>query len=190
MPAGSAHATGIDISEDAVSLAQENADLCGISVPADNIPHPNKRSRQSEENTFKSVLADLMHPDFVRKARLAPPYDVITSNPPYIPQVEYDRLPASVKYYEDVRALVGDPAGVALPTLPAADRDKGLTFYHRIAELVRDHDLLAAEGTLALEVGDGQAQDVAAILEGKAAMRRIDVWRDPWEKERVVVAHR
>lgn len=190
LPPGSAQATGIDISEDAIKLARENATLCGIAVPAGDLPRFNSRSIPLKENTFKPVLADLMHPDFVTRARLVPPYDIITSNPPYIPKVEYDRLPASVKDYEDIRALVGDPAGVALSTLPEADRDKGLTFYHRIAELVRDHDLLAAGGTLALEVGDGQAQDVAAILERKIAMRRIDVWKDPWEKERVVVARR
>lgn len=190
LPLGSVQATGIDISEDAIKLARENATVCGISVPAGDLPRPNNRSTPLKENTFKPVLADLLHPNFVRQARLTPPYDIITSNPPYIPKLEYDRLPASVKDYEDVRALVGDPAGVVLSTLPEADRDKGLTFYHRIAELVRDHDLLAAGGTLALEVGIGQAQDVAAILERKTGIRRIDIWKDPWEKERVVVARR
>ncbi|KAI0675280.1 S-adenosyl-L-methionine-dependent methyltransferase [Trametes maxima] len=180
---GSVHATAVDISEDAIKLARENAALCGVTIPL-----PSERLTHKNENTFTPLLADLMHPDFVKRAGLHPPYDVITSNPPYIPQSEYDLLPASVKDYEDVRALLGDPDGCSSSALPEAERDKGLTFYHRIADLVHDQELLRPGGTLALEVGDGQADAVASILERKTSMRNIDVWKDPWDKERVVVA--
>ncbi|KAI0780084.1 S-adenosyl-L-methionine-dependent methyltransferase [Fomes fomentarius] len=196
-PAGSVHATGVDISEAAIQLAKENAHLCGI---------PNR-------NTFTPVLADLMHANFAKHARLEPPYDLITSNPPYIPQHEYDALDRSVREYEDVRALLGDPplppsrgTGAANPDaesdrhsnsgldiehdMPASDLGKGLVFYHRIAALIRDSGLLRAGGTLALEVGDGQAVAVAMIVEHKARLGQIDVWKDPWGKDRVVVARR
>ncbi|KAH9858753.1 S-adenosyl-L-methionine-dependent methyltransferase [Lenzites betulinus] len=184
LPRGWAHATGVDISEHAVRLARENAGLCGIPVAT----NPHADLEQEGHNTFMPVLADLMQRNFVNRAGLEPPYDVITSNPPYIPRDEYDRLPASVKDFEDVRALLGDSVDAGDLALPQDERDKGLTFYHRIAELLRDHDLLHAEGTLALEVGKGQAQDVADIVERKARMRHVDIWKDPWGVERVVVA--
>ncbi|KAI0328618.1 S-adenosyl-L-methionine-dependent methyltransferase [Cubamyces sp. BRFM 1775] len=189
LPPGTAHATGVDISEDAVTLAKENARLNDVPV----LPPPYSRhasSRERRANTFTPVLADLMQPGFVKNACLDPPYDVITSNPPYIPKAEYDRLDASVKDYEDVRALLGDPEGAVPVTLPEAEREKGLSFYHRIAELLRDEDLLEPNGILALEVGDGQADDVASILKRRTHMQTIDIWNDPWGKARVVFARR
>ncbi|RPD59882.1 S-adenosyl-L-methionine-dependent methyltransferase [Lentinus tigrinus ALCF2SS1-6] len=187
-PAGSIHATAIDISPDAIQLAKENAVLCGITAYGDASTQP--LTTPQAKNTFMPILADLLHPEFITQARLEPPYDLITSNPPYIPQAEYDALPASVKDYEDIQALLGDSPSPHASGAPAEDRTKGLTFYHRIAALVGGHGLLRAGGTLALEVGAGQAPAVAAIVQAKAGVDKIDVWKDPWGKERVVVARR
>ncbi|KAI1794105.1 S-adenosyl-L-methionine-dependent methyltransferase [Ganoderma leucocontextum] len=188
-PPGSAHATGVDISTDAINIATENAALCGIPV----LPSPSHATKGQAQNTFTPVLGDLMHPTFVHEAHLELPYDLITSNPPYIPRAEYDELPASVKDFEDVRALLGETPGHTSPDaeLPDTDCMKGLVFYHRIATLASRHGLLRSSGgTLALEVGDGQAGDIARIVENnfKARLDRIDIWKDPWGKERVVVA--
>ncbi|KAI0823729.1 S-adenosyl-L-methionine-dependent methyltransferase [Trametes gibbosa] len=188
LPRGSAHATGVDISAHAVSLARENAGLCGIPVPTSGRALQRAELEQWKHGSFVPILADLTLPDFVERAGLEPPYDVITANPPYIPRAEYDRLPPSVKDFEDVRALLGDSDSAGGLALPQDERDKGLTFYHRIADLVHEHGLLHAEGTLALEVGKGQAQDVAEIVERKARLRHVDIWKDPWGIERVVVA--
>ncbi|PIL36159.1 hypothetical protein GSI_01819 [Ganoderma sinense ZZ0214-1] len=184
---GSAHATGVDISTDAIKLAAENATLCGIPVPA------SPATQAQTENTFIPVLGDLMHPTFIQNARLQPPYDLITSNPPYIPRAEYNKLPASVKDFEDVRALLGETPRRNVPDaeLPDTDRAKGLVFYHRIASLASRHGLLQRSGgTLVLEVGDGQADGVTRIIENNfgALVDKIDIWMDPWGKRRVVVA--
>lgn len=183
---GSAHATGVDISTDAIKLATENAVLCGIPTPSAN---------GQAQNTFTPVLGDLMHLTFAQDVRLEPPYDLITSNPPYIPRAEYEQLPASVRDFEDVRALLGEAQTLSRNSpgaeMPDTDRTKGLAFYHRIAELASRQGLLRGSGgMLALEVGDGQASDVARIVENnlKALLDRIDVWKDPWGKERVVIA--
>ncbi|KAI0358403.1 S-adenosyl-L-methionine-dependent methyltransferase [Trametes cingulata] len=179
---GSAHALGVDISEDAVRLAEDNAKLCGFDVPALQASASDPAPSERQRNTFTPVLADLMHRDFVAQARLQPPYDVITSNPPYIPKAQYAHLPRCVREYEDPRALLGDPE-------PAPEQiQKGLSFYHRIAQLVKEHALLREGGTLALEVGEGQAGEVAEIVLREAGLRDVEVWRDPWDKERVVVA--
>ena len=111
-------------------------------------------------------------------------FDVITSNPPYIPLNEYRQLPRSVKDYEDPRALLGDP-----PDIRGTD---GLTFYHAIARLVAQAGVLN-EGDRAmviLEVGDKQAGAVEAILKTEGRLNRTEIWFDPWGKERVVVGRR
>ncbi|KAI0645667.1 S-adenosyl-L-methionine-dependent methyltransferase [Trametes meyenii] len=187
LPPGSVNATAVDISEDAIRLTRENAALYGVAVSSSN-SLPSERIAEGNESTFTPVLADLMRPDFVDRAGLRRPYDVITSNPPYISRADHNLLPASVKDFEDVRALLGDSNDCFSSTLPKAEREKGLTFYHRIAELIRDQGLLSSQGILALEVGDGQASDVVSIFERKTSLRNIDIWKDPWGKERVVVA--
>ncbi len=180
---GAAHATGVDISTDAIRLATENAALCGIPALASS------SATAQPQNTFTPVLGDLMHPTFIQAARLQPPYDLITSNPPYIPRAEYDELPPSVKDFEDVRALLGETPGHSPPdaNLPDTDRAKGLVFYHRIASLASRHGLLKRSGgTLALEVGDGQAFEVAQIIKNNFEAHSIDIFKDPWGKRRVV----
>lgn len=181
-PPGSVHAYGVDISEDAITLAKDNAALCDISVPEDS-PVPPAEEKKWNRNTFTPLLANIRDPAFVISARLHPPFDVITSNPPYIPKREYDSLPASVKEYEDPRALLDDPESTP-------HDGRGLSFYWSIAELLGSANmkLLSDDGIVALEVGEGQASDVASIMEQKTGMRNIDIWKDPWDKERVVVA--
>ncbi|GBE81029.1 S-adenosyl-L-methionine-dependent methyltransferase [Sparassis crispa] len=181
-PPGSVHACGIDISEDAIKLARDNATQCDISVPEDG-PVPPTDYRLWQRNTFTSLLDDIRDPAFVLSTRLHPPFDIITSNPPYISKKDYDALPSSVRDFEDSRALLGDPD-------VHSQEQRGLSFYHSIAGLLSDPRTLRTDGLVALEVGEGQAGEVARILEVKARMRSIDVWKDPWGKERVVVATR
>ena len=179
LPAGTLRATGVDVSDAAVQLARGNAALCGIPEP------PAASARQdipNRRNTFLPLLGDIRDPAFVAKCGLRPPYDVVTSNPPYITRADYDRLPPSVRDWEDPRALIGDPPGET----PCGDA-QGLTFYHTIADLLVNPAarLLKEDGLVALEVGEGQASAVAEILE--ARMKHVEVWKDPWDKDRVVV---
>ena len=181
LPKGSLRATAVDVSEAAVQLARDNAALCGIPEP------PAASARQdipNRRNTFRPLLGNIRDPAFVAKCGLRPPYDVVTSNPPYITKADYERLPPSVRDWEDPRALIGDPPD----DTPRGDA-QGLTFYHVIADLLVDPAarLLKDDGLVALEVGEGQADAVADILERKARMKRVEVWKDPWDKDRVVV---
>ncbi len=102
------------------------------------------------------------------------PFDLVVSNPPYIPADEYVALEPNVRDYEPRLALYG---GV-----------DGLDFYRRLVPGAAL--LLRPGGTLALEVGAGQADDVAAIIDAagayEAATRRDDLSGVP----RVVYAAR
>ncbi|EPQ57293.1 S-adenosyl-L-methionine-dependent methyltransferase [Gloeophyllum trabeum ATCC 11539] len=170
-PSGSVRAVGLDISHEAVQLASDNALAAGIPAASD--------AANSGENTFTPVLGDIFASATWTSPLLQAPFDVITSNPPYISREDYGKLSLSVKDYEDPRALLGD--------LPDSEEQRGLSFYHRIAQLISDKRLLKPGGLLAFEVGEKQAGDVRRIVQDKAGIRDAEIWRDPWGKERVVI---
>lgn len=96
------------------------------------------------------------------------PYDIVVSNPPYIPGPEISLLPAGIINYEPVTALDGGP--------------DGLMFYREIA--VKINKLLNPEGTVFVEVGAGQARSVSDIFENCGLL--TSVYRDLSGTERVV----
>lgn len=75
-------------------------------------------------------------------------FSVITANPPYLTRREMDELQREVRY-EPETALFGG--------------EDGLDFYRRLVPLWSGR--LDKSGMLAFEVGDGQAEDVKALLE-------------------------
>ena len=96
-------------------------------------------------------------------------FELIVSNPPYIATGECDRLMPDVRDFEPRVALDGGP--------------DGLDFYRRIAQDAPP--LLAREGVLAVEVGAGEAHDVAALF-AAAGLRDVEITRDLGRIERVV----
>ena len=84
--------------------------------------------------------------------RLRGRFDVIVSNPPYIPSTEIDRLQREVRDYEPRLALDGGADGWAI--------------YRRIAEEAGKY--LNRGGMLIMEVGEGQAQQVVRMFKGSA----------------------
>ncbi|KAG1809351.1 S-adenosyl-L-methionine-dependent methyltransferase [Suillus subaureus] len=171
-PPGSTRAYGIDVSQDAIRLAADNAARCNIpsSQPSSLTPY--------SQNVFIPMLGDLRDPDVFKS--LLPPFDIITANPPYIPKREYDELPVSVKDYEDPAALLGD--------LPDSEEQDGLSFYRLISQLLRQKGMLRDGSIVALEVGRAQADAVEGILQQSAGLRNTQVWKDPWNVKRVVLA--
>lgn len=102
-------------------------------------------------------------------ARTLGSFDMIVSNPPYIRDDEMPALDPSVRDYEPALAL-------------AAGAD-GLEFYRAIAALWTP--LLRLGGWLLLEIGEGQAADVIALLR-RAGLRGLGTARDTAGTERVV----
>ena len=95
-------------------------------------------------------------------------FGVIVSNPPYIPTGELPTLDRGVRDYEPALALDG-----------GAD---GLRFYRALAGYAPQ--LLDAGGCLLLEVGLGQARQVAALLEKE--FETVSIHRDLEGIERMV----
>lgn len=92
--------------------------------------------------------------DGLENFRMAGGLDLIISNPPYIAHDD-GRIDKSVRLYEPAEALLAP--------------DEGLFFYRHLARWGRP--LLRAGGAIAVEVGDGQAGDVAAIFRAARAAR-------------------
>jgi len=90
-----------------------------------------------------------------------PPFDVVLSNPPYIPIGEVDGLMPEVARYEPSRAL-------------AAGED-GLDAYRRIVRLLPAR--LAPSGIAILEMGVGQVDAVSALA-AAAGLREAGRRRD------------
>lgn len=117
---------GVDASSAALAVARENADALGLAA-----------------------RASLHRGDWDHG--IAPAFDVIVSNPPYIPGGEIAGLQPEVASFEPRLALDGGPDGLAA--------------YRRLAPAAGR--LLATGGLAAFEVGLGQSDSVIGI--GKAA---------------------
>lgn len=112
-----------DISLDALEVAARNAQriLCGSDVVC--------------------VPADIWPPGRGQ-------YDVITANPPYIPQADIASLMPEVAGHDPISALDGG--------------SDGLKFYRRLASETPPY--LAAGGALLVEAGAGQSHDISALF--------------------------
>ena len=116
------------------------------------------------------VKADLRHGDlFAAVGRER--FDLIVSNPPYIPRGELAQLQKEVQY-EPRLALDGGP--------------DGLDFYRRIAEGAGSH--LNPGGAIYLEVGAGQAPDVLELVKNRLPCVEAGTIKDLNGIERVVFA--
>ena len=98
-----------------------------------------------------------------------PPFDVVTANPPYIPSGEIPTLMPDVRAFEPHMALDGGEDGLAL--------------VRRIVDETPAH--LVRGGVLAMEIGAGQAPDVARLFEARGFVD-VESHRDLARIERVV----
>jgi release factor glutamine methyltransferase len=143
-----ARGLGIDRSERALTVARENAEALGLAGRA--------------EMRAGNWGADL--PD---------QYDIVVSNPPYIPSDDIEGLAPEVSEHEPWLALDGGSDGL----------DAYRTLAGELPFLVREG------GWTALEVGQGQASAVARLM--RAAGFRVErVVADLGGVERVILARR
>lgn len=144
-----ASAVAVDASPEALAIAEANARALGL---ADRLSL--REGRWGEG--------------------LEPAFDLIVSNPPYIPSAAIDTLDAEVRHYEPRLALDG-----------GAD---GLDAYRALLPDVAR--LLAPGGGFALEVGFDQAGAVSTLARETRAFTGVETRRDLAGHQRVVLGRR
>jgi release factor glutamine methyltransferase len=147
-----ASVVGIDVSPDALALARSNV-----------------RGHRLDRRVAL-VLADVLNGPLPFPTGM---FDVVLSNPPYIPSAEVGGLDPEIRLFE--------------PTLATTDGSDGLTFYRKLSALAAA--LLANGGILMVETGYNQARAVEAIFSG-AGLRDTAVVKDLSGVERVVSGKR
>lgn len=140
-----------DESEDAVRIAKSNIEKLGLSKEC------------------KVVRGNLFEP--FKKFFGNQKFDLIISNPPYIPTNVIPNLDREVKDFEPISALDGGEAG--------------LDYYNKILDSAGDY--LKKNGAIVLEIGYDQADDVSKILED-SGFKDIKVFKDLAGKDRTVIA--
>ncbi len=131
-----------DISKQALNVAKENAKLNGVAVSFER------------SDLFDNVTGT---------------FDVIVSNPPYIPSLEVVKLMPEVGSFEPLEALDG--------------KEDGLYFYREIIASCKEY--LKPEGRILFEIGYDQGEAVRAMLLG-AGFKEVRVIKDLAHNDRVV----
>lgn len=141
------YGVGVDLSEDALAIAKENGE------------------RLEEEAEW--VCSDML------KALPKQTFELIVSNPPYIPTQVIPTLMEEVKSHEPYMALDG--------------KEDGLYFYRKLVEQCPDY--LAKEGMLLVEIGYDQAEAVSKLF-SEAGFTDVTVMKDLAGLDRVVAGRK
>jgi release factor glutamine methyltransferase len=139
---------GLDLSADAIALAKENALQTKLDVEFDVADVLNWNSQQL--------------------------FDLIVSNPPYIPSQEKELMQANVLDFEPHIALF------------VPDNDPVL-FYRRMIQIAQES--LLPEAYLALEIHENFALETKALFDG-SHFKNVQIHRDLQGKQRMILAQK
>jgi release factor glutamine methyltransferase len=128
-----------------------------------------KTARLNAEDAGVGASLQFVATDLFDAIRVGPGFDVICSNPPYVPTETIPTLEPEVRVFEPLSALDGGM--------------DGLDVIRRLA--TRGMDFLNRPGALLLEFGDGQAEDVRNIF-ASSGFKEIRIFRDLAGKARVI----
>ena len=140
-----------DISIAALAIAKKNAETNGQS----------QKIQFLESDCFAEISNDSA-------------FDIIVSNPPYIPDSEIESLEADVRQHEPRLALAG---GI-----------DGLDYYRRIIQEADSY--LKEEGTLLLEFSPEQELSLKQLLEASGKFAEIRVKADLAGRARVIIGQK
>ena len=161
----------IGVGSGAISLAIAklfpNARVYGVDLYEKPIQVANRNRERLGLENVDYYLGDLFSPFLGEEWRDF--FDIIVSNPPYIPEADREGLQVEVGRYEPETALF---AG-----------EDGLDFYRRITAQAKGY--LRAKGLLAYEIGHDQGREVADILR-KQGFNQIEIIDDFENRNRVV----
>ena len=140
---------GLDISSDALNTALDNASKLNLF----------NKAIFRKSNIFSNV-------------KPGESFDIIVSNPPYIPPSEKEKIQTEVKFDPEQALFTED--------------EKGLEFYEKITKDAPR--ILNKGGYLIFELGIGQSNDVKSIME-KNGFQNIEIIKDLAGIDRVIVGN-
>ena len=178
---------GTDLSEKALEIARRNASAHGLSDQTvwlqgdlfdaldplnkkDNDDKDNKREENRDDQAEKSTESEKSESGFPGMSYTSG-YDMIISNPPYIPTSVINTLQPEVRCAQPRMALDGG--------------GDGLDFYRRIISEAPAH--LVVGGRLLLEIGYDQAEAVSDLLR-EAGYYGIEILKDYGGNDRIATA--
>ena len=138
---------GVDISKEALEVANQNAKRLILD----------KRVSFKESDLFLNLEGEK--------------FDIIVSNPPYIPPQEKAHIQKEVLKEPDLALYTKD--------------DKGLEFYEKIIQNAPKH--LNSKGYILFELGIGQSEDVKNLLV-QNGFKNIEIEKDLANIDRVIFA--
>ena len=137
-----------DISEKALEVARKNADKNHVSITFEK----------------KDILS----------SKVPENYDVVVSNPPYVPESDKKKIAPNVLDYEPEEALF-------------VPDDDTLRFYRAIADFSLNN--LTPGGYLFLEIHEQKAQEIQEYLE-RAGFQKVEIREDMQGKPRMIKAEK
>lgn len=140
-------AHSVDISVDALQIAQKNVLLHNVF----------EKVKLKQSDLFENVDDE---------------YNIIVSNPPYIPLKDKESLQVEVRDFDPASALF-------------TSDDEGIEFYSKIIKSTKDY--LIPDGYLLFELGINQAVLVKELLK-KQGFENIKVVKDYNSIERIIIA--
>lgn len=140
---------GIDISDDALSLSNENAKIHGLD----------ERATFKKGNWVEGIDEE---------------FDIVVSNPPYIPSKDIETLDIDVKNYDPILALDGG--------------EDGLEPYRILFENLPH--ILKKNGVFAFEFGINQANSIKEMAQNQKELHEIHILKDLSNIERVIIGTR
>lgn len=132
----------IDISDAALEIAKKNSEINKVNI-----------------NFFQSDVFSNVYSK----------YDIIVSNPPYIPEDEFEKLPIEIKYFEPRMALVSNKTG--------------LFFYKKI--LGKASNFLNEKGKIYFEIGYNNGEKIKKLAE-KSGFTNIEIKKDFNDFDRII----
>jgi release factor glutamine methyltransferase len=135
----------------AIALAAHlpNSKIVAVDLSSEALAVAAANAREhSVADRIRFLQSDLLG-DLPRDEAATQAFDAIVSNPPYIPEFDRASLHPEVRGHEPAGALFAGP--------------EGLDVYRRL--IPQAHSALKPNGLLALEIGHGQRDALAALLQ-------------------------